>query len=141
MFWKRKAKSEVEKLEEEFVREKSRLTKVKRWFLYLLGFSQCRYCIYCKSDGGNYKGMRESALLRHGKCEWSGTSTTSNLDYEDLRKYHRCPAFTAVLYNFKDYAINPNEVKTIYTKRKQVTFVWAGWFVAILIAVITSLSD
>lgn len=52
MFWKRKRKSKtaVEELEEEFIREKSFTTRAKRKFLFILGFSQCRYCIYCESD-------------------------------------------------------------------------------------------
>jgi hypothetical protein len=133
-------KSAAEELIEEFNKEKSRFGRSKRWLVFLLGFSQCRYCVYCETDGVNYRGMRESALLDQGKCKWSGESITANLSYEDLRKYHRCPAFTAVLYNFKDYAINPIEVKNIYSKRKELFFTWAGWLIAILIAIITVVS-
>lgn len=141
MFWRKKNKTAVEELEEEFKKEKSFTTRAKRKLLFIFGFSQCRYCIYCESDGDNYKGMRESALLRQGRCQWPASSHTSNLDYEDLRKYHRCPAFTEVLYNFKDYSINPNEVKSIYSKRKELFFTWAGWLIAILIAIITTLGE
>ena len=137
MFGSKVKKSPTEKLVEEFEKEKSCFGRCKRRVIFLLGFSQCRYCIYCKSDGGNYRGMRESAMLEHGKCEWSCESTTGNLDYDDLRKYHRCPAFTAVLYNFKDYAIDPTKVENISTKRKEVFFTWAGWLVAFLIALIS----
>lgn len=137
MFRSKRNKSAAEELVEEFEKEKSRFGRFKRWFIFLFGFSQCRYCIYCESDGSNYRGMRESAMLNQGKCKWSGKSIAANLSHEDLRKYHRCPAFTAVLYNFKDYAINPIEVKNIYTKRKELFFTWTGWLVAIVIAALS----
>lgn len=129
-------KNSVEELLEEEAKETSRLGRFKRWFLFLLGFSQCRYCIYCEADANEYRGMRESILLNNGKCKWSHNSITSNLDRDDLRKFHRCPAFAPVLYNFKEYAINPTEVENIFQKRKATFFTWAGWIVAILIALV-----
>lgn len=132
-------KNAAEKLVDEQKRETSCFGRVKRWALFTLTFSQCRYCIYCKAEGDQYRGMRESIMLNHGKCHWSSDSTAEILDRDDLRKYHRCPAFAAVLYNFKDYAINPNEVKNIYSRRKEVLFAWVGWIFAILIAIFSAL--
>jgi len=80
--------------------------------------------------------MRESILLRQGKCKWSQESASSILTYEDLRKIHRCPGFIPVLYNFKDYAINPEEVNRILSWRGQNFIAWMGWIVAILIAIL-----
>ena len=139
--FRKKDKSPAEELVEEFKREKSPLTRAWRKLLFISGFSQCRYCIYCETDDSNTRGMRESAMLTTGKCKWSGDSATANLSYEDLRAIHRCPAFTQMLFNFKDYAINPNEVKNIYAKRKDLFFTWMGWVIAVLIAIITITSD
>jgi hypothetical protein len=135
----RKPKSAAEELVDEHKRETSRIGRLRRWALIKLGFSQCRYCVYCEAEGDKYRGMRESIMLNRGKCHWSGDSITANLDRDDLRKYHRCPAFTPVLYNFKDYAINPNEVNNIYSRRKETFFAWMGWIVAILIAIFSVL--
>lgn len=129
-----KNKSSAELLIDEQVKETSKFGRFKRRLFFFLGFSQCRYCIYCEADGSKYRGMRESIMLNNGKCEWSRDSVSAMLDHSDLRKYHRCPAFTPVLYNFKGYAINPVEVKNIFHRRKEIIFAWAGWIVAAVIA-------
>jgi|GEM_PF-1791641 len=136
---KSKPKSGMDALLEEANRETSRSAKVKRWVLFKLGFSQCRYCTYCEAEGDKYRGMRESIMLTQGKCHWSGKSSSSNLDRDDLRKFHRCPAFIPVLYNFKDYAINLEEVKRIRSRRKEALFAFTGWMVALVIAVLSIL--
>lgn len=105
-----------------------------RGLMFKLGFSKCRHCLYCYAEASNYRGMRESILLRQGECKWSRGSASSILTYEDLRRFHRCPAFISVLYNFKDYAIDPSEVEKITSIRLQHFFTWMGWIVAILIA-------
>jgi hypothetical protein len=135
--FQRKQKDAVEELIAEHNRETSRLGRLKRRVLFMLGFSQCRYCVYCKADGDKYRGMRESILLNQGKCHWSGDSITAILDRKDLRKYHRCPAFTPVLYNFKEYAIDPNEIRNIQARRKELLFAWMGWLVAIIVGIIS----
>ena len=134
---KKNTKSAADELVAEFKREKSPVIRLWRKLLFTLGFSQCRYCVYCEVDGSSYRGMRESALLDNGKCKWSQSSSSSILSYDDLRAIHRCPAFTQILYNFKDYAIHPDEVENIFAKRKEVFFAWMGWIVAIVIAVIS----
>jgi hypothetical protein len=134
-------KDAAEELIQEYKREKSLFYKIFRKLQFLLGFSQCRYCVYCETDGGSYKGMRESMLLNQGLCKWSGGAASGHLDYDDLRKFHRCPAFTQVLFNFKDYAINPNEVEKIHSKRRQSNITWAGWAVAALITLLSGILD
>lgn len=103
-----------------------------RWVMFKLGFSQCRYCIYCNADGVAYRGIRESILLRDGKCHWSQGLGTANLTYEDMRDYHRCPAFMSMLYNFKGYSIDRVEVKTIMSAKADISWKWLGWIVAVI---------
>jgi len=117
--------------------EKSKIGRFVKWFIFLLGFSQCRHCLNCKFDGDVYRGFRESFLIRHGKCSFSGDSVSSALTYEELRKIHRCPGFISMLYNFKDYAISPVEIEKIRSIRSQRFFAWMGWFVALITAILS----
>lgn len=131
-----KDKDIVLKLLKEQKWEESKIGRFYKWFLFLLGFSQCRHCVNCNFEGDSYRGFRESFLVRQGKCKFSENSTSSILTYEDLRKIHRCPAFIPMWYNFKDYAINPNEIEKIRSIRLQYLFALVGWLVAILIAIL-----
>jgi len=130
-----KDKDIIDELSRETKWESSHLGRLTIWLMFKLGFSKCRYCVYCNADGSQYRGMRESFLLRQGKCYWSSASVSAILTYEDLRKYHRCPAFLPILYNFKEYAINPEKVREIASIKLQSFFTWMGWIVAILIAI------
>jgi len=133
---KSEANDKLSKLIKQQKWDMSKTGRFFKWILFKFGFSQCRHCIYCETEAGNYRGMRESILMRRGKCEWSKHSTSSDLTYEDLRRIHRCPAFTSMLYNFKDYAINPHEITKIASRRLEYFFTWMGWIVAIFIALL-----
>lgn len=111
-----------------------------RWLMFKLGCSQCRYCIYCNADGAAYRSTRESIILMDGKCHWSQELGSANLSYEDIRQYHRCEAFVPILYNFKGYAIDREEVKKIMIARSNTLWKWLGWIVAALTLVVTFLS-
>ena len=120
------------KLKQEQFFEKSFIGRLLRRIMFFVGFSQCRYCAYCKFDGDQYRGMRESILAQNGKCEWSKGMTSGNLNYEDLRKYHRCPGFIEMLFNFKGYAFSSEEVKRIFKSRWEAFVPIIGWIVAII---------
>jgi len=119
--------------------EMSKKGRFCRWVMFKLGFSQCRYCVYCKAEGDKYRGIREGILLDRGECDWSKGMVSAQLLRGDLRKYHRCPGFVAMLYNYKGYAINPEKVKEITSERFRYFLTWIGWLVAVLVAVISSL--
>lgn len=118
--------------------DSSRRGRLFRWLMFRLGFSRCQFCIYCNFDGNAYRGMRESIVLSQGECHWSKASAASYLTRDDLRKFHRCPAFTPVLYNFKDYGIDPREVERIRDRRVRYLLTWAGWVIAVIVALISA---
>lgn len=128
----------IEALNKEQKFESSRKGRFVNWVMFTLGFSKCRYCSNFEFDGNNYRGLRESILLTNGKCKWSSDSASSNLEYEDLRKWHRCPGFLAVLYNFKGYGIPKVQIEQIQGKRWKLFVTWAGWIVAVLVALLSS---
>lgn len=128
--------SVVDELINEYERERKFFQMCKRKIIFKLGFSVCRHCVYCNGEGDHAKGFRESFLFNTAKCEFNKYKDADRLDYTDLRKIHRCPAFMPVLYNFKGYAINPSEINTIYKRRKETLFLVSGWLVAILVAVL-----
>ena len=118
--------------------QSSRRGKLARWLMFKMGFSRCQHCIYCNFDGKSYRGVRESVMLTNGTCHWSKDSSSSSLTRSDLLTYHRCPAFTPMLYNFKDYGIDPREVERIRDRRLGYFFTWAGWAVAVFVALISA---
>lgn len=124
------------RIEAEQAWEASKIGRFCYEAVFKLGYSKCRHCIYCNGDGTTYRGFRESFLLRAGKCHWSENSLSASLTYEDLRKYHRCPAFIPILYNFKNYAIPAEKVKEIRYLRTENYFKWLGWIFAVLIALL-----
>lgn len=135
--------SSAEKVARELLKEHKwetgRIGRFFRWLFFKLGFSQCRHCVYCEVESsehkGKYRGIRESMILRDGRCYWSKESASSMLTYQDLRKFHRCPGFVEMLYNFKDYGIDSKEIKKIKSARLQLFFTWLGYIIAILIAI------
>jgi len=130
-----KSDDKIVKLGKEQRWEMSRRGRFFRWVMFKIGFSQCRHCAYLNTEAGSYRGMRESLLINKGRCKWSMGSSSSDLTYEEIRQYHRCPGFLAILYNFKDYAIDPIEIKKIADRRWNDFLIWMGWIVAILIAI------
>ena len=131
-------KDAIDELNAEQRFESSRKGRLFSRTMVSLGFSKCRHCSNFEFDGNNYRGLRESILLTRGKCKWSSDSVSSNLEYEDIRKWHRCPGFLAVLYNFKGYGIPKEEIEQIQGKRWNLFVTWAGWAVAVLVAALSS---
>lgn len=135
----KEAIKQLKKLTRKQELEGSRLGRLFRWSVFKFGFSQCRYCIYCNADGSNYRELTESILLINGKCKWSADKVSGNLEYRDLRVFHRCPAFIPMLYNFKGYALDPEEVKKISAIRFsyffQILIALLGWIAAVLVAI------
>lgn len=106
--------------------------------MFHLGFSRCTYCTYCNFNVHKYRGMQESVVLTGGKCHWSNHSS-STLNLEDLRQYHRCPRFIPVLFNSNNYCIGPREEELIQKRRLSVFITWTGCMIALLIALLSSL--
>ena len=120
--------------------EKFWLGKISKWVMFKLGFSQCRYCVYCNSDGTNYRDVAQSILLVSGKCHWAKGLSGGHLNYDEIRQYHRCDGFMLILYNFKGYAIDREEVEKIISTRADTAWKWLGWIVAALALVLTYLN-
>jgi hypothetical protein len=114
------------------------LGRATRWVMFKLGFSRCQFCIYCHFDGQPYRSVREDVILRDGECQWSKESASSRLNWEDITSFHRCPGFVQVLYNIKDYAIDPEEVRKIRNRRVSHLVTIAGWVVAVIIAAVAA---
>jgi hypothetical protein len=117
--------------------DRSKLGRFVRSIVFKIGYSECRFCIYCHKKDGGHRSLDESVLLQHGYCEFSGGVNgmpSKRIDYENLRKLKRCPGFTCVLYNILGDPIHDDIVKAIRTKRSDVLVVVLGWVVAFFIA-------
>ncbi len=131
------AKSAIERLALEQRWEISWGARAWRWLLFRSGFAQCRYCTHLKADNlEKFRSTRSSLLLEEGRCELALPSVSgSNLGREELRKFHRCPGFTEVMYNFKGFAFDSarvNEIKRANKSNVELFLQWAGWIVAIV---------
>jgi len=115
--------------------ETSRLGRFIRIIKFKLGFSQCRYCIYFKPEGGDHQTKREAAILTRGKCEWANI-TGAEIDKNKASKSYRCDAFTPVLYTINGYSIENGEVKNILLRRRNYFFSWIGLVISIIAATV-----
>lgn len=127
----------LNKLRRSQKRNSSFFGRASRWAMFKLGFSRCQFCIHCHFDGQPYRAVREDVVLPDGECHWSKASPSSRLEWRDITSYHRCPGFIQVLYNIKDYAIDPTEVQNIRNRLASQFVTVAGWVVAVAVALIT----
>ncbi len=105
------------------------VSRIMRWIKFRTGFSECRYCVYCDIE------QQEST---QGWCRLSDQTASVTLSQQDLKATHRCPAFSAVLYNFKGIAIGKRDMEKIHTRKLELVVTWLGWFVAVLLAYLSS---
>ena len=131
-----RAEETAKKLNREAKRAQSRTSRTWRWFIFSLGFAQCRHCVHCDLKGrSKYRGIRESIIPGEGACRWHETKPSDNLNHDDLKHIHRCPGFEQILYNFKDYGFPADEIARIKERRWRLFITWMGWLVAVAIAI------
>lgn len=134
-------KGDAEKIAKKLNREarwtQSWLGRRVRSVLFLSGFAQCRHCVHCDmEDRTKYRGVRESVLPGSGHCVWQDQKPSGHLDFDDMKRIHRCPGFEQILYNFKDYGFPSDEIARIKERRWRLFIAWMGWVVAITVALV-----